>query len=268
MRRARNEAAGVTQADRAASRRDATVALATLVALLAWEVGGFDLALTRWIATPSGFPWRDNVVASRLLHDGGRALGWALLSLLVFDAWRPLLAGPSRGERLYAIGTVLAGLVLVPLLKRFSATSCPWDLAEFGGRAAYVPHWLPGLGDGGPGHCFPSGHAVAAFAFFGVYFLWRRHRPVVARGALVVVLALGIAFGWAQWARGAHFVSHTLWSAWLCWAIGALAFRLRVATSARVPAAARAAARAAAESAAAAVVAEAKANAVTVLPAR
>jgi membrane-associated PAP2 superfamily phosphatase len=208
---------------RAASRRDAWIALGALLALILWEASGLDLALTRWVATPEGFAWRDSRLASHLLHDGGRALGWVLLALLSWDAARPFAAGPSRAERVRGIGVVVAGLLLVPMLKRFSATSCPWDLAEFGGRAAYVPHWLIGLTDGGPGHCFPSGHAVAAFAFFGVYFVWRHHRPRLAHAALLVVLVLGFAFGWAQWVRGAHFVSHTLWSAWLCWVIALLA---------------------------------------------
>lgn len=219
--------AGAVMDLRATSRRDAWIALWALLALLLWEAAGLDLPLTRWIATPGGFPWRDSFLASRLLHDGGRALAWVMLGLLVWDALRPFAAGPSRAQRARGIAVVLAGLLLVPLLKRFSATSCPWDLAEFGGRAAYVPHWLIGLTDGGPGHCFPSGHAVAAFAFFGVYFLWRHHRPRMARAALTAVLVLGFVFGWAQWIRGAHFVSHTLWSAWLCWVIAALGSRER-----------------------------------------
>lgn len=216
----------------AASRRDAWITLVALAALVLWEFSGLDLALTRWIATPQGFAWRDSPLASGVLHSGGRALGWLVLLLLVWDAVRPFAAGPSRAERVLGIAVVLAGLVLVPMLKRFSTTSCPWDLAEFGGRAAYVPHWMSGITDGGPGHCFPSGHAVAAFAFFGVYFLWRHHRPPVARAALIAVLVLGFAFGWAQWVRGAHFISHTLWSAWLCWVIAALAARCWPATPA------------------------------------
>ena len=204
-----------------ASRRDAAIALAALAAIVLWEASGLDLVLTRWIATPQGFPWRDSLLASRLLHDGGRALAWAVMAGLAWDAWRPLAPGPSRRERLQAIGLVVAAITIPPLLKRFSATSCPWDLAAFGGEVAYVPHWLPGVVDGGPGHCFPSGHAVAAFGFFGVHFLWRRHRPRMARFILAAVLGFGFAFGWAQWIRGAHYVSHTLWSAWLCWVIAA-----------------------------------------------
>lgn len=210
---------------RAAFRRDAWVTFGGLVVLLVWDASGLDLMLTRWIATPHGFAWRDSLLASRLLHDGGRWLGWLMLALLVWDAARPFSEGPSRPERVRTVGVVLAGLLLVPLLKRFSATSCPWDLAEFGGTAPYVPHWTTGVIDGGPGHCFPSGHAVVAFSFFAVYFLWRHHRPRTARAVLAAVLGAGMAFGWAQWARGAHFASHSLWSAWLCWTMAALAAR-------------------------------------------
>lgn len=206
-------------------RGDACIALWALLALVLWEASGLDHELTRWIATPVGFPWRDSFLASRVLHKGGRALAWTMMGLLVWDLVRPFAAGPSQAQRACGIVIVLAGLLLVPLLKRFSATSCPWDLLEFGGRATYVPHWLMGLSDGGPGRCFPSGHAVAAFAYFGVYFVWRQHRPTVARAVLVGVLVVGFAFGWAQWVRGAHFVSHTLWSAWLCWVIAALGSR-------------------------------------------
>lgn len=211
---------------RVSSRRDAWIALWALLALVLWETSGLDLRLTRWIATPTGFPWRDSFLASRVLHDGGRALAWTMMGLLVWDWVRPFAAGPSQAQRARGIVVVLAGLLLVPLLKRFSTTSCPWDLLEFGGRAPYIPHWLIAMPDGGPGRCFPSGHAVAAFAFFGVYFLWRHHRPGAARIALLSVLVLGIVFGWAQWVRGAHFVSHTLWSAWLCWATAALGSRV------------------------------------------
>ena len=131
--------------------------------------------------------------------------------------------GPQRAERWRWIGVILACVLVVPALKRLSATSCPWDLAEFGGTAQYVSHWQWRLADGGPGHCFPSGHAVAAFAFLGLYFMWRDHAPARARAWLVAVLAAGTLFGTAQLARGAHYPSHTLWSAWACWALCALA---------------------------------------------
>jgi membrane-associated PAP2 superfamily phosphatase len=33
---------------------------------------------------------------------------------------------------------------------------------------------------------------------------------------------MGAVFGWAQMVRGAHFPSHTMWSAWVCWVLCAL----------------------------------------------
>ena len=66
---------------------------------------------------------------------------------------------------------------------------------------------------------------MAAFAFLPLYFQWRGHRPRLAFVLLASVLATGALFGWAQLARGAHVPSHTLWSAWICWALGAAAAR-------------------------------------------
>lgn len=209
--------------DRALRRRDLWVLALALALLVGWEASGWDLALSRRFGDAGGFAWRHAWWAQQLLHDGGRLLAWALLGVAALGLWRPWLSGPTRAQRLYWLGVLLACVVLVPGLKRLSATSCPWDLAEFGGSAAYVPHWLPGVAGGGPGHCFPSGHAVSAFAFFALYGLWRPHRPRLALALLAAVLAFGAVSGWTQLVRGAHFASHSLWSAWLCAAIVVLA---------------------------------------------
>ena len=179
----------------AASRCDLLVTSLALACLLAWDASGWDLALTHWYGTAAGFGWRDAWLTRSLLHDGGRLFAWGALGLLVVDACHPLLPGPKRIERWHWIGVMLAGVLLVPSIKRVTTTSCPWDLAEFGGVASYVSHWQIGVSDGGPGHCFPSGHAVAAFSFFGIYFLWREHRPRLAGCFLAIVLLAGSVFG-------------------------------------------------------------------------
>lgn len=194
--------------------------------LAGWEASGWDLVVSGWFGNASGFAWRDHPFTRDLLHDGGRWLAAAVLVLLVVDAIRPLVAGPARRQRWLGIALVLPPLAVVPALKRLSSTSCPWDLAAFGGTLPYVPHWLPGVTDGGSGHCFPSGHAVAAFALWGTVFAWHEARPGLARAWFVGVALVGLLFGWAQLARGAHFVSHTLWSAWLCAALAAAGWML------------------------------------------
>lgn len=206
--------------------RDLRRTLLALMVLLAWEASGLDLLAAGLFGSPLGFAARDAWWSRHLLHDGGRWLAGAALLVAVVQAWRGVSDDPlPRRQRLTWLLAVACALVLVPALKQASASSCPWDLVAFGGSAPYVSHWARAI-DGGPGHCFPSGHAVAAFAFLPLYFQWRPHRPALARAILCMVWIAGALFGVAQLARGAHFPSHTLWSAWLCWCVGVVAARL------------------------------------------
>lgn len=204
---------------------DLTVTLTLLVGLLAWDAAGWDLVVAGFFGTAEGFALRNDFIFSRVLHDGGRAMAWVLMLTLVLTAAReharsaPARHRPGHADRWRWLGVMLLCLLVVPAIKRLSNTSCPWDQSVFGGVAHYVSHWQWGLVDGGPGHCFPSGHAVAAFGFFGMHFLWRDHDPRRARRWLVAVGLTGLVFGLAQLARGAHYPSHTLWSAWLCWTL-------------------------------------------------
>ncbi|MSP87044.1 MAG: hypothetical protein EXR42_06595 [Methylotenera sp.] len=51
------------------------------------------------------------------------------------------------------------------------------------------------------------------------YFAFRDTRPKIASVGLILGLVLGFVMGWAQMMRGAHFMSHNLWTAWLVWMI-------------------------------------------------
>lgn len=206
-------------------RRDGLWLALGLLGLLAWEVAGGDRLLSAWAGGAAGFPLRHPDSWASALHTAGRRLsGVLLVALLVDAAWprppwrRPARPGELARRRLVALATV-GTLVLVPAFKRLSATSCPWDVADYGGRVPWVSHWAWSLVDGGPGHCFPSGHAVAAFAFLVPVVAWHREHPVAARRGLLAVGLAGALFGAVQVMRGAHFLSHVLWSAWLCAAL-------------------------------------------------
>jgi len=193
--------------------------LGALGLLLLWDASGLDLVLARWVGTPTGFAWRDDWFLNTVMHEGAKTLSWVLvLGLFAAIRW-PL--GPLRrlvqGERAQLAVTALASVLLISALKFTSQTSCPWDLQAFGGAAQHVSHWSWGVADGGPGHCFPAGHASAAFAYLGGYFVFRRASPGVARAWLACALLAGLALGLSQQLRGAHFMSHTLWTAWFCW---------------------------------------------------
>lgn len=208
---------------------DVVPILAALLALLAWDHAGLDLPLSRHFGTSAGFVWRNHWLTAGVMHDGVRVAAWAVFALVLLLVWRPLpfARAVDRRQRMWWLATTLACVILIPLLKRTSWTSCPWSLAEFGGGLAhYVPHWDLTHRDSGPGGCFPSGHASAAFSFLAGWFALRRDAPRAALAWLTVTLLVGAVGGWGQMMRGAHYASHTLWTAWICWAVTALSFHL------------------------------------------
>lgn len=190
----------------------------SLLLLLAWDATGWDLPLARWSGGALQFPLRDNWFLNAVMHQGGRGAGWVVLLALVLGIARPFagLRMFNRAQRVGLVLAVLASLLVVSLLKSISQTSCPWDMTEFGGTAAYVSHWAWGVLDGGGGRCFPAGHASAAFAFLAVPVWFMGPSPKTGRLLLAVVLVAGFTLGWVQQVRGAHYMSHTLWTAWLC----------------------------------------------------
>jgi membrane-associated PAP2 superfamily phosphatase/protein-S-isoprenylcysteine O-methyltransferase Ste14 len=198
--------------------------LLACVVLLTWDASGTDMALAHLAGGANGFPWRESWLATAVLHDGLRMLSWACTGWVLLSLVWPIgiLRSITRSERLWLLSVLVLSTLLVSGMKRWSLTSCPWDLAEFGGIAVHVSHWHWGIADGGPGHCFPGGHASGGFAFVAGAFVLHRSRPAAARAWMTGAILLGLAMGLGQQWRGAHFMSHTLWSAWLCWACAQL----------------------------------------------
>ena len=196
--------------------------LGCLLCLVAWDALGQDLTLAQLFGTEAGFSGRNHWFYVKVMHEGARWAAWCWWLALAWGIWRPwgMLRALTASERSQLVGSTLLALAMVSTAKHFSHTSCPWELTSFGGNIPYVPHWVLGLADGGGGRCFPAGHASTGFAFLGGFFALRRQHPVLARQWLVGALTAGFALGLAQQVRGAHFMSHTLWTAWLCWTTG------------------------------------------------
>jgi membrane-associated PAP2 superfamily phosphatase len=194
------------KADRRLALELAFLGIAAAAIWLVFEHGGLD----RWItalaydAASHRFPLQHARALEIALHDW---LKWAMVVLWVAClAWRPLRRG--------AIYMALAAAAVL-LVRASSGHSCPWDLPQYG--AASV---------GGPGHCSPAAHPLVGFALFGLYFALRQERPAAARAALAAAWIIGLGAGAIQVARGAHFASHVLWTAWVAWAVTLAAARL------------------------------------------
>ena len=192
------------------------------VLLVLWDATGFDLPLARWSGSPQGFALRQQPLFVLLSHELPRMAGAALLLALLVGVFKPwgFLCRLAPGERWQLWLSIAGGALAITVLKRLNHTSCPWDLAEFGGVARHVSHWLWGVRDGGAGHCFPAGHASTAFAYLAGWFVLRHGAPRVAGRWLLAALLAGMVLGLAQQMRGAHYMSHTLWTGWICWAWG------------------------------------------------
>ncbi|MFP8833925.1 hypothetical protein ACLIJR_06615 [Hydrogenophaga sp. XSHU_21] len=206
--------------------------VASLYLLVWWDHLRIDAGVMLLIGTSDGFPLRHNFWLESIGHDGARNL--ALILLL--GLWLAVIRAPgwlsdfSRSERLFMALVTSLCAVGISLLKHYSVVSCPWDQAAFGGSAHWVPHWAWWVAtDGGPGGCFPGGHASSGFAFIAA--AW----PGLASSAdsrrwrwgwriLMLALVSGLALGVVQSLRGAHPPGHTLWTAWLCWTASGLVY--------------------------------------------
>ena len=201
------------------------VTAVTLLGLLVLEATPIDLALARLSYDPQlhSFPLREHFLTTRVAHDGVKVASALVFGWILVSVWRPLglLSRLDRPRRVYLFVAVATCLVVVASLKRGSALHCPWGLLEFGGSHAYL-RLFDTIPDGWQrGACFPAGHALSAFAYIGGYFAWREVDRRVARAWLIAVLVAGALAGVSQQLRGAHFLSHTLWTAWLAWTLSA-----------------------------------------------
>jgi len=200
-----------------------------LLITLLWDASGLDTTVMSWLADQQGFSLQHQWWLETVLHDAMRhALTALLMVSLACLALAPRIATRWTKRERWATGLgLLLGLYAVNVLKRHSLTSCPWDLSAFGGTASYVSHWNWGLPDGGPGHCFPGGHASAALAFIAWPLpLLTSASAQTRRQGWWLLGGIGLAggvLGLGQTLRGAHYPSHTLWSALICWTMALLA---------------------------------------------
>ena len=197
-------------------------ALLFAVAVIIFETTTLDITLANhfYDFTTQQWPHKDSWWSSQLIHEYGRRMIvlFFLISVVVLIlSWLRAGMKPYRRPAAYMALVLLIGPAIVSSGKHLSNTDCPWDLDLYGGDRPHVrlfedrPDTLPAA------QCFPGGHSSGGFALLGLYFLFRKRNPRLARLGLTIGLAVGGLFAFGQEARGAHFLSHDLWSAFICW---------------------------------------------------
>ncbi len=203
-------------------KNDVLALCALLLLVLLWDWAGQDLAVSQHYGSVQGFALKNDKLLQLWFHDvaqNSARLGLLGLLAMVFVplGWFKAL---RKADRVHLLVSAILAAVVVVVLKQLSKSSCPWSLAEFGGAGHYVNHWVIGVADGGGGRCFPGGHSSSGFAYIAAAF-WLRSAS--QRGATVVFWLAssgGLALGWVQMVRGAHFFSHALWTWVVCWMVG------------------------------------------------
>lgn len=205
----------------------ATVLATTNLDIEITRAWAYDAAAHRFLGAGPGEWWAKN-----LIHSWG-GFGVRLLGgVIVLGFLLSYLSARLRTWRRPAAYLLLAGglaLGSVGLLRAISNVDCPWSLDLFDGTRPYV-HLLGDRPDSLPhARCFPGGHSSSGFALFAFYFLFAERRRAIALACLTGAVVVGGIFSIGQEARGAHFLSHDLWSAAFAWfsCLGVYAFGFR-----------------------------------------
>lgn len=194
-----------------------------IVLLVIFPIGGvIDRHLIQpWISHSGQFFVRDNWYLAILNHVivkdllTGVYVFFLVLWLCTFKIQRLKI---YRWQYGYMFWVSMLSTNIVGLIKSQSAHACPWNMTH-ATTQGYIWDF-----SATHGHCFPGGHASAGFALMTGYFVYRSTQYSRAVFYLLAGILLGFAMGWAQMMRGAHFLSHNLWTWWIVWAINCVLY--------------------------------------------
>jgi len=196
-----------------------------LVIFFLFPVGGqIDLDLIQpWVSSDGSFPLKGDWALAKLNHTYVKQVLTAVY-LSFFVLWcasfkiKKLKA--KRWQYGYFFAVSMLCTCVIGLIKAHAAHACPWAMTT-ATSTGFIWNFSATAG-----HCFPGGHASTGFALITGFFIFRLDQKKLAWFYLFSALILGFAMGWAQMMRGAHFLSHNLWTAWICMAINLLCYAL------------------------------------------
>lgn len=195
------------------------------ILLFVFPVGGtIDLYLIQpWVGTFGEFALKGDWYLAKLNHTYVKQMITAVY-LSFFILWcASFKVGKLKSKRWqygYMFWVSMLCTCIIGFMKAHAAHACPWDMTH--------PTATGFIWDfsATAGHCFPGGHASTGFALVTGYFVYRLDQTNRAWFYLFAGILLGFAMGWAQMMRGAHFISHNLWTGWICLAINFVVYMI------------------------------------------
>ena len=207
-----------------------------IIAMSAFSILKIDFTITDVIYRLQGkaWAWKDTLITQDVLHKGGKwlSLTMGLITLLLLMLSTVVARFKVyRTPLLYLFSATLLSALLVATIKHLVSMECPWDLVRYGGARDFIgllnirPSSMPASA------CFPAGHASAGYTWIALYFFFTAIRPHWRWAGLALGLGLGLTFGITQQFRGAHFLSHDLWTVMICWTVSFVLSRFLLPTS-------------------------------------
>lgn len=208
------------------------VTAAVLLALASWTDLDLILADYAFDRARNAFPWRDAWFAAVFMHVWIKralvAVGAAVVVVTAGDAlYRLTGITPWARTRLRIVALCAVAIPLaIGTVRNHAQSHCPWNIDRYGGPAPYVKLLDAALPGAPPGHCFPAAHATSALWLAAFAVFWVPHRMRTAGLVFALGIGAGLVLAWVQQLRGAHFLSHTLWSLWAAAAVMLVVTRL------------------------------------------
>ena len=196
-----------------------------LVLWFVFPVGGaIDMHLIQpWIDSTGHFPLKNNWYLVEINHKILKHIVIAFY-VCVLITWITSFKSEKlkayRWQLGYLFWVSILSTAVVGLLKAHSAHACPWSMTEQT-VAGYIWNF-----SARNGHCFPGGHASTGFSLISGFFVFRKSNIKIAYFFLFIGLVLGFTMGWGQMMRGAHFLSHNLWTGWVIFAFNLILYRI------------------------------------------
>jgi membrane-associated PAP2 superfamily phosphatase len=167
------------------------------------------------------WPYKDNWLIETVIHSGGRYfiyISAASLLLCLLASFRSNSAlHHYRRHLVFLLVAGISGPIIIALLKSHTHIYCPWYLTLFGGDKPYVRLFDYATSNLPVGHCFPAAHSGSGFTFISLYFFFFMVKSEYKWYGLYFGLVLGSVYGIGQQMRGAHFLSHDVFSLAVCW---------------------------------------------------
>ncbi|MCH4248085.1 MAG: phosphatase PAP2 family protein [Acinetobacter populi] len=181
--------------------------------------GSIDQALlSPYVSATQGFLYKNFWWYDQFAHHDMKVLQEFILlcilgSTIVSKYQVKFISLKNTRQYIQLLIFMLLSILIISILKQNSTHSCPWYMMQVDQSTIHFFNYL------GQGKCFPGGHSSLGYAWMAGFFVFYKQDRKIAYFYLFSGLILGTGMGFTQMMRGAHFLSHNLWTFWFTYVV-------------------------------------------------